>query len=102
MNIGFPYADVGRDGSLVLGKLADSGGRLDVQTCSEQILYEMHDPASYITPDCVLDVTGVEFDQQDRHRVRALGARAKPRTPSSPPDAPTITLPSATSGASVM
>ncbi len=81
-NIGFPYADVGRDGSLVLGKLESTGGRLDVQTCSEQILYEMHDPTSYITPDCVLDITGVEFASLDRHRVRATGAAARPRTPS--------------------
>jgi hypothetical protein len=82
VNIGFPYADVTRDGALVLGKLEDSGGRLDVQTCTEQILYEMHDPASYITPDCVLDITQVEFASEDKHHVRALGARAKPRTPS--------------------
>ena len=80
VNIGFPYADVGRDGSLVLGKLEDSGGRLDVQTCTEQALYEMHDPASYITPDCVLDITDVSFEQESRHRVRAVGARARPRT----------------------
>ena len=82
VSIGFPYADVGRDGRLVLGKLEDSGGRLDVQTCSEQILYEMHDPSSYVTPDCVLDVREVEFASESQHRVRVTGARAKPRTPS--------------------
>ncbi|HEV7801793.1 MAG TPA: acyclic terpene utilization AtuA family protein [Burkholderiales bacterium] len=81
VNIGFPYADVTRDGSLTLGKLEDSGGRLDVQTCTEQALYEMHDPASYITPDCVLDITDVEFASESKHRVRATGAKAKPRTP---------------------
>lgn len=79
-NIGFPYADVGQDGSLVLGKLSTSGGRLDVMTCSEQILYEMHDPTTYITPDCVLDITGVEFASLDPHRVRASGATARART----------------------
>lgn len=81
VNIGFPFADVGRDGSLVLGKVNGSGGRLDVMTCKEQILYEMHDPTSYITPDCVLDITGVEFAQQAADRVRATGAKARPRTP---------------------
>ena len=81
VNIGFPYADVTSDGRLVLGKLDDSGGRLDVQTCTEQVLYEMHDPTSYITPDCVLDITQVEFAPEDKHHVRAVGARAKPRTP---------------------
>ena len=81
VNIGFPYADVSRDGSLVLGKLEDSGGRLDAQTCTEQALYEMHDPSSYITPDCVLDITDVEFAPEGAHRVRATGAKARPRTP---------------------
>ncbi len=81
VNIGFPYADVGEDGGLVLGKLEDSGGRLDVQTCTEQALYEMHDPSSYITPDCVLDITGMEFLQESEHRVRVIGVRSRPRTP---------------------
>ena len=78
---GFPYADVTADGQLTLGKLEDSGGRLDVQTCTEQILYEMHDPTSYITPDCILDITDVEFKQESKHRVQVTGAKARPRTP---------------------
>ena len=81
VNIGFPYADVAADGSLVLGKLEDTGGRLDKQTCTEQALYEMHDPTSYITPDCVLDITEVDFSPESKHRVRATGAKARPRTP---------------------
>jgi hypothetical protein len=78
---GFPYADVTAEGGLTLGKLEDSGGRLDVQTCTEQILYEMHDPASYITPDCILDITDVSFKQESKNRVQVMGARARPRTP---------------------
>ncbi len=81
VNIGFPYADVSADGGLVLGKLDDSGGRLDRMTCTEQILYEMHDPTRYITPDCVLDITDVDFQQESKNRVRATGAKAQPRTP---------------------
>ena len=81
VNMGFPYADVGVDGSLVLGKLEDTGGRLDVMTCTEQVLYEMHDPSSYITPDCILDIREVEFAQESTHRVRVTGAKARPRTP---------------------
>lgn len=81
VNIGFPYADVNAAGELVLGKLEDTGGRLDLMTCKEQVLYEMHDPARYITPDCQLDITGVEFAQESRCRVRVTGMKARPRTP---------------------
>ena len=80
VNIGFPYADLNTAGELVLGKLEDTGGRLDLMTCKEQVLYEMHDPARYITPDCQLDITGVEFAQEGRCRVRVTGMKARPRT----------------------
>ena len=79
--LGFPFADIGADGSVTVGKVADSGGRIDVRTCTEQLLYEMHDPGAYITPDCVLDATGVRFERTGPDRVRATGARAAPRTP---------------------
>lgn len=81
VNIGFPYADVNTAGELVLGKLEDTGGRLDLMTCKEQALYEMHDPARYVTPDCQLDITGVEFAQEGKCRVRVTGMKARPRTP---------------------
>ncbi len=80
VNIGFPYADVNTAGELVLGKLEDTGGRLDLMTCKEQVLYEMHDPACYITPDCRLDITEVEFVQEGKCRVRVTGMKARPRT----------------------
>src|SRR5262245_6727147 len=79
--IGFPYADIRADGGLELSKVEGSGGRLDEMTCKEQVLYEMHDPTSYITPDCVLDVTGVTFEQNGKDRVRVNGPKARPRTP---------------------
>src|SRR6185436_17180538 len=55
--LGFPFADVQADGSIWISKLDGTGGRVDLATCKEQLLYELHDPAEYITPDCVLDVT---------------------------------------------
>jgi len=79
--IGFPFADVDQAGNLELGKVDGSGGRLDEMTCKEQVLYEMHDPARYITSDCILDVTDVSFEQTGKDRVRIRGPRAKPRTP---------------------
>jgi hypothetical protein len=80
-NNGFPFADVLADGSIVISKTPGTGGRLDVMTCTEQLIYEIHDPTAYITPDCVLDITGISLEQEASNRVRVSGARAKPATP---------------------
>jgi len=64
----------------VIGKTPGSGGRVDVMTCTEQQIYEIHDPTAYYTPDCVLDITGIRLTQEAKDRVRVEGARAKPRT----------------------
>ncbi|HBK05308.1 MAG TPA: DUF1446 domain-containing protein [Acetobacteraceae bacterium] len=79
--LGYPLADVWADGRVEVSKTPGSGGRLDVATCTEQLLYEMHDPTAYITPDCVLDASGVTFRQIAHDRVALAGAKGKPRTP---------------------
>lgn len=79
--LGFPYADVAADGSFWIGKMEGTGGRVDLATCKEQLLYELHDPTNYITADCVLDIMDVEFEQAGPDRVQLRGARARPRTP---------------------
>jgi hypothetical protein len=79
---GFPFADVRSDGAITIGKTPDTGGRLDVMTCTEQLIYEMHDPTAYITPDCVLDITDIRLVQEADDRVRLEGAKALPRTDS--------------------
>jgi hypothetical protein len=78
--LGFPFAEVSGVGEVVIGKPAGSGGRIDRMTCAEQLLYEMHDPADYITPDCILDVPDVTFAEVAPDWVRVEGARARPRT----------------------
>lgn len=78
--LAYPFADVGADGSIEVGKPEGSGGRLDRMTCTEQALYEIHDPARYITPDCVMDITGVSFEELGPDRVRVRGPRARTRT----------------------
>ncbi|HEX5508747.1 MAG TPA: acyclic terpene utilization AtuA family protein [Pseudolabrys sp.] len=77
---GYPFADVREDGSIVIGKTPDTGGRLDVMTCTEQLIYEIHDPTAYFTPDCTLDITNITLTQGAADRVRIEGARARPRT----------------------
>ena len=78
--LGFPFADMTADGSFSVSKLEDAGGRVDLATCKEQLLYELHDPYEYITPDCILDVTELEMMQEGIDRVRVTGAKARPRT----------------------
>ena len=78
--LGFPFADVTDAGAVTLGKCEGSGGRIDAATCTEQLLYEVGDPAAYVTPDCVLDMTGIALREVGRDRVAVSGARALART----------------------
>ncbi len=80
-NFGFPIAQVGADGSAVLSKVAGTGGAINLQTVKEQMLYEVHDPANYITPDVVVDFTTARLEQVGPDQVRVSGISGKPRTP---------------------
>jgi hypothetical protein len=78
--LGFPFVDMQPDGDFIVSKMEHAGGRVDLATCKEQLIYELHDPAAYITPDCVLDITELEMRQAGPNRVHITGARARPRT----------------------
>ncbi len=75
-DLGFPVARVMPDGSAEIGLLRGAAGRVDPMTCTLQLLYEVHDPRAYITPDVTIDFTGVRFEQVGPNRVRMSGARA--------------------------
>jgi len=78
--LGFPIGEVGEDGSLVITKVAGSGGAVTEQTCKEQLLYEVHDPTQYIQPDVVADFSQVRVEEIAADRVRVNGGRGTKRT----------------------
>jgi hypothetical protein len=77
--IGFPIGEVDQDGSIEIFKAPGTGGRIDRATTIEQLLYEVHDPAAYVTPDVTLDITGVRIEEVSTNRVRVTGARGHAR-----------------------
>ena len=78
--LGFPIGEVGEDGSVVVTKVAGSGGQVTPATCKEQLLYEVHDPARYYQPDVVADFSAVSITELSPDRVRVEGARGAPKT----------------------
>lgn len=79
--LGFPIGEVDEEGNVVIGKVAGSGGRVSAATCKEQMLYEIHDPAAYLTPDVVADFSKVRMEEIGVDQVRITGATGHPRPP---------------------
>ncbi|GAB4124113.1 MAG: DUF1446 domain-containing protein [Roseiflexaceae bacterium] len=76
--LGFPYAEVSADGRAIVTKLPNTGGRIDRATCLEQLLYEVEDPARYLTPDVVVDFRQVQIETVGVDRVQISGAQGYP------------------------
>ncbi|MGA1286132.1 MAG: acyclic terpene utilization AtuA family protein [Rubrivivax sp.] len=80
-DLGFPWAEVYEDGTAEIRLPPGAPGVLDPQTCTLQLLYEVHDPTRYATPDLVLDFSNVGFEVTGCGRVRVSGAVSRGRPP---------------------
>lgn len=78
--LGFPIAEVSEDGTFIITKVEGSGGEVTRHTLTEQLLYEIHDPANYYTPDVVADFSKVEFKEIEKDKVLVIGATGKEKT----------------------
>jgi hypothetical protein len=80
-DIGFPIIEAYPDGSFYVTKHENTGGLVSEMTVKEQLMYEIGDPASYITPDCIADFTSIQLKQEGENRVKVWGITGKPDTP---------------------
>lgn len=77
--VGFPIAELAADGSFTISKAAGTGGVVNARTVKEQLLYELHDPAAYLTPDVVADISEAEVEEVGENRVVVTGVRGHSR-----------------------
>ena len=78
-NLGFPIAEVPPGGPVIITKVPGTGGAVTTATCKEQLLYEIHDPSAYFTPDAIADFSQVRIEAVGRDRVQVDGALGRPR-----------------------
>ena len=79
-DVGYPIVEAHPDGTFVVAKHPHTGGRISVQSITEQLVYEMGDPHAYITPDVIADFTSIQLASDGPDRVRVFGIAGRPAT----------------------
>lgn len=77
-HIGYPIAEVWENGEALITKAPGTGGRVNFDTLREQLLYEVHDPAHYLTPDVDVDMTTLRLEEVGPDQVRVTGTTGRP------------------------
>ena len=80
-DVGYPIAEINRDGTAIITKLEGTGGSVTRRTVAEQMLYEIGDPTAYMTPDVIVDLSQTELNNAGKDRVLVSGTRGKPAPP---------------------
>ncbi|AUD13099.1 MULTISPECIES: acyclic terpene utilization AtuA family protein [unclassified Planococcus (in: firmicutes)] len=79
-NVGFPILEIDEEGELLISKLKTAGGMVSESTVKEQLLYEIHDPANYLTPDVIADFSQAEVYQVEKDVVKVSGGSGKAKS----------------------
>ena len=78
-NVGFPIVEFDQAGNICVTKPMNTGGLVNRMTVTEQLLYELHDPAQYLTPDVIADITQAHINDLGSSRVQVTGIKGHPR-----------------------
>ena len=79
-DVGIPIVEANPDATFLITKHERTGGWVIIPSVKEQLVYEMGDPHSYITPDCIADFTTIRLEYEGRDRVRVFGIEGRPAT----------------------